>query len=89
LWASRTYGQRGWKAQPVGRLIIDGRAALDRHELLVARRVQRGIERSSPQVYGCSGALNSLAVGACSMIAPRVHHGDLVRHLGDDARGRA
>ena len=70
LCASRTYGQRGWNAQPGGRMISEGgRPSIGTSSS--SRGVSsRGIERRSPHVYGCCGAAKSSAVGARSTTRP-------------------
>ena len=81
--ASRTYGQRGWKLQPGGGLMSDGgRPGIGTS---ASHGVSsRGIERSSPQVYGCSGASKIASFGVLDD-PPGVHHRDLVGHLGHHA----
>ena len=69
-WRSRTYGQRGWNEQPPGRLIrLGGRPGIGTSSAPRGRS-RRGIERSSPHVYGCSGAAKIFCAGARSTIRP-------------------
>ena len=85
LWASRTYGQRGWKR--AARRLVDQRrrAAGDRDELLVARRVQaRDRPQQAPRVGVLGRGEDRLLVGVLDD-PPGVHHGDVVGDLGDDA----
>ncbi len=50
LWASRTYGQRGWKWQPLGRLMrLGGRPEIGTSSSPRGLS-SRGIELSRPQV---------------------------------------
>ena len=54
-WRSRTYGQRGWNEQPLGSAIrLGGRPGIGTSGSSRGRS-SRGIDCSSPQVYGCSG----------------------------------
>src|SRR4051812_49126212 len=70
LWLSRRYGQRGWKEQPLGGLIrLGGRPGIGTSGASRGTS-RRGIERSRPHVYGCSGALRMLSVDARSTIRP-------------------
>ena len=48
-------------------------------------RSMRGIEPSRPQVYGCCGVPEQLALRAVLDDAARVHHADAVGDVGDDA----
>ena len=80
-----TYGQRGWNEQPPGRLISDGGRPGDRHELLVARRVQpRDRAQQAPRV-GVLRAGEDRVRRRLLDDPAGVHDRDLVGHLGDDA----
>ena len=86
LCASRTYGQRGWNEQPAGQVDQRRRAARDRHELLVARRVQaRDRARAGPRCRGARAPRRSCPCRPCSTIRPAYITRDLVGHLGDHA----
>ena len=50
LCDSRTNGQRGWKAQPVGRVISDGGRPSIGTSSSSRGESSRGIERSRPHV---------------------------------------
>ena len=84
-WRSRTYGQRGWKRQPDGGSTSDGGRPGIGTSSAPSGASSRGIERSSPHVYGCCGAANSSRRGRLLDDPPGVHDGDLVGRLGDHA----
>ena len=68
--SSLTYGQRGWKWQPDGRLIrLGGRPEIGTSSSPRGLS-RRGIDLSSPQVYGCWGEPKIASVGARSTIRP-------------------
>ena len=50
LWSSRTYGQRGWNAQPGGLAISDGGRPGIGTSLSWRFESRRGIDLSSPHV---------------------------------------
>ena len=83
--ASRTYGQRGWNEQPPGSVISDGGRPEIGTSSSPRGRSSRGIDRSRPHVYGCSGDAKIVSFDACSTISPGVHHRDLVGDLRHDA----
>src|SRR4051794_13465720 len=55
-------GPGGWKAQPLGTLIRLGGLPLIGTSRSSRSRSIRGTELSSPQVYGCSGARNTVSL---------------------------
>ena len=70
MWASRTYGQRGWNEQPPGSVISDGGRPWIGTSSSSRGESSRGIEDSRPQVYGCSGASKIVSTSAFSTIRP-------------------
>ena len=81
---SNAAGQRAANAQPRGKRDRSGgwpSIAVSRWRL----SLMRGIEFSSASVYGCAGALKMRETGPGLHHAARIHHHELVAHLGDDA----
>ena len=86
LCASRTYGQRGWKEHPPGRCDQRRRAPGDRHELLVARRVQpRDRAQQPPRVRVLRARVEDAHLVRALDDPAGVHDGDVVGHLGHHA----
>src|SRR5437764_3370469 len=69
-WSGCAYGQRGWKWQPEGGLMRLGGVPGMGNRSASSLPSSRGIERSRPQVYGCSGRANTASAEAVSTIRP-------------------
>ena len=80
-------GSAAANAQPAGSADAATAAARgSRSGAAAAGRSSRGIEPSSPHVYGCCGSWKIARVGPCSTIRPRVHDQHAVGDLGDHAQ---
>ena len=87
---SRTYGQRGWNEQPLGRVIRLGGRPGDRDR--AARRAGgrgAGSTAAGPRCRGARARRRSSSVGRLLDDPARVHHGDLVGRARRPRRGRA
>ena len=82
---SNACGQRGRNLQPCGRLISDGGAPANRREPLRLRAVEpRDRAEQAPGVRVLR-VVEELALRPVLDDAARVHHGDVVGDVGDDA----